>query len=60
NAEKRLAMVTKAGFAARLEQRIETEPAYWLDYSVPAGTAFEWQAWLPGRSDLQSKSIDCF
>ncbi|HET9818695.1 MAG TPA: SPOR domain-containing protein [Rhodanobacteraceae bacterium] len=60
NANKRLAMVTKAGFPARLEQRIETEPAYWLDYSVPAGTAFEWQAWLPGRSDLHTQPIDCF
>jgi hypothetical protein len=60
NANKRLEMVKKAGFPAKLEQRIETEPAYWLDYSVPAGSAFEWQAWLPGRNDLQSKPIDCF
>jgi hypothetical protein len=60
NANQRLAMVTKAGFPARLEQRIETEPAYWLDYSVPADTAFEWQAWLPGRSDLHAQPIDCF
>lgn len=60
NANKRLAAVEKEGIPAKVEQRIETEPAYWLDYTVPAGSAFDWQAWLSGRNDLQSKSIDCF
>lgn len=60
NANKRLAMVKQEGFPARVEPRIDTEPAYWLDYTVPAGSAFDWQTWLSGRNDLQPKSIDCF
>lgn len=60
NAQNRLQTLQKLGIAARLEQRIDTEPAYWVDVAVPDGTAFDWTQWLPGRSDLQSKSIDCF
>ena len=60
NAQNRLAQLQKLGFAAKVEQRVDTEPAYWVDYAVPEDVAFNWQAWLPGRSDLQSKSIDCF
>lgn len=60
NAQNRLAQLQGLGFAAKLEQRIDTEPAYWVDYAVPAGTTFDWSEWLPGRSDLQAKSIDCF
>jgi hypothetical protein len=60
NAEKRLAQLQALDFAAKVEQRVETEPAYWVDYAVPAGGSFDWQAWLPGRNDLQSKPIDCF
>lgn len=60
NAQNRVTQVQKLGFPAQLKQRTDTEPAYWVDYAVPANAAFDWQAWLPGRSDLQSKSIDCF
>lgn len=60
NAQNRLAALQKLGIPARLKQRVETEPAYWVDYAVPEGAAFTWAQWLPGRSDLQSKSIDCF
>jgi hypothetical protein len=60
NADRRRAMVQKAGFAAKVEQRIDTAAAYWLDYAVPQGEAFDWTAWLPDRNDLQAKSIDCF
>ncbi len=60
NAQNRLAQLQALGFAARVEQRVDTEPAYWVDYAVPPAGPFDWQAWLPGRSDLQSKSIDCF
>ncbi|TAN02638.1 MAG: SPOR domain-containing protein [Rhodanobacteraceae bacterium] len=60
NAKNRLAALQKLGFAAKVKQRIDTEPAYWIDYAVPANATFSWQAWLPGRNDLQSKSIDCF
>ena len=60
NAEKRLAQLQALDFAAKVEQRVETESAYWVDYAVPAEAAFDWPAWLPGRNDLQSKPIDCF
>ena len=60
NAEKRLAQLQALDFAVKVEQRVETEPAYWVDYAVPADGTFDWQAWLPGRNDLQSRPIDCF
>ncbi|MGH8124957.1 MAG: SPOR domain-containing protein [Rhodanobacteraceae bacterium] len=60
NARNRLAKVQALGFPAKVEQRIDMEPAYWVDYAVPAGRGFRWQTWVPGRSDLQSKPIDCF
>jgi cell division septation protein DedD len=60
NAENRLAQLQALGFAAKVDQRVDTETAYWVDYAVPAEVAFAWQAWLPGRSDLQSKPVDCF
>lgn len=60
NAEKRLAQLQSLDFAAKVEQRIDTESAYWVDYAVPADAVFDWRTWLPGRNDLQSKPIDCF
>ncbi|MBN8737109.1 MAG: SPOR domain-containing protein [Xanthomonadales bacterium] len=60
NAQNRLAQLQQLGFQAKVEQRIDNEPAYWVDYAVPEGTAFDWQTWLPGRGDLQAKPIDCF
>lgn len=60
NAQNRLAQLQALGFAARVEQRVDTEPAYWVDYALPAGVGFDWQAWLPGRGDLQARPIDCF
>ncbi|MGH8183251.1 MAG: SPOR domain-containing protein [Rhodanobacteraceae bacterium] len=60
NANNRLAALQKLGFPAKVKQRVDTEPAYWIDYAVPTSSTFSWQAWLPGRYDLQSKPIDCF
>ena len=60
NADRRRAMVQTAGFPAKVEQRVDTAAAYWLDYAVPPREAFDWTTWLPGRNDLQAKSIDCF
>ena len=60
NAQNRMAKLQQLGFPAKVKQRVDTEPAYWVDYAVPAATAFEWQTWLPGRNDLQAKPIDCF
>lgn len=60
NAQARLAALQKLGFTAKVQQRVDPEPAYWVDYAVPPGTPFDWQAWLPGRNDLQAKPVDCF
>jgi hypothetical protein len=60
NAQNRMVALQKLGFAAKVKQRLDTEPAYWVDYAVPANAAFDWHAWLPGRNDLQAKPIDCF
>lgn len=60
NAHKRQAELRAAGFAAGMEQRVDTESAYWVDFAVAPGSTFEWTAWLPGRSDLSAKPIDCF
>lgn len=60
NAQSRVAKLQQLGFPAKVKQRVDTEPAYWVDYAVKAGAAFDWQAWLPGRNDLQAKPIDCF
>lgn len=60
NARNRMAKLQQLGFPAKVKQRIDTEPAYWVDYAVEAGTPFDWQTWLPGRNDLQAKPIDCF
>lgn len=60
NAQNRVAKLQQLGFPAKVKQRVDTEPAYWVDYAVKAGTPFDWQTWLPGRSDLQAKPIDCF
>lgn len=60
NAQNRLVQLQKLGFAAKVEQRVDTDAAYWVDYAVAEAATFDWQEWLPGRSDLQAKSIDCF
>ena len=60
NAQNRVAALKQLGFPAQVKQRVDTEPAYWVDYAVKQGQAFDWQAWLPGRNDLQAKPIDCF
>lgn len=60
NARKRLDELQQLGFKVKLEQRIDSEPAYWVDFAVPPDSTFSWSAWLPGRSDLAAKPIDCF
>ena len=60
NAQNRVAALKQLGFPAQMKQRVDTEPAYWVDYAVKQGQAFDWATWLPGRNDLQAKPIDCF
>lgn len=60
NAQKRVAQLKELGFSAQIRQRVDTEPAYWIDYAVPAGAAFDWKTWVPERADLAAQAIDCF
>jgi hypothetical protein len=39
---------------------METLPVYWVDFALPPQPDFQWQTWLPGRSDLQMHTVDCF
>lgn len=60
NAQRRQAEIAALGFKAQLNERMETLPVYWVDFVLPPQSGFDWQTWLPGRTDLQDKSIDCF
>ncbi len=60
NAQGRAAHLQQLGFAAKVKQRVDTEAVYWVDYAVPAGSAFDWTQWLPGRNDLATQPIACF
>lgn len=60
NAERRRAEIAALGFKAQVSQRMETLPVYWVDFALPSQPDFAWQAWLPGRSDLQMRTVDCF
>ncbi|MGB3747726.1 MAG: SPOR domain-containing protein [Rhodanobacter sp.] len=59
NARKRLDQVTAAGFPARMSERSESVPEYWLDLATPAGEPFDWRRYL-GASDLEAHDIRCF
>jgi len=60
NAERRRAEIAGLGFNAQLSERVETLPVYWVDFVLPQQVGFDWRAFLPGRSDLQAKTVDCF
>ncbi len=58
NARRRLEQVQAAGFPARMVERVQTAPQYWLDVIVPAGKPFD-----PGTLDgaaIRSHNIGCF
>lgn len=58
NARRRRDEVIAAGFPARMIQRAETVPAYWLDLVVPAGAGIDWRS--PQLVGVQSHSTPCF
>ena len=60
NAERRRAGIAALGFNAQLSERVETLPVYWVDFALPNAADFDWRTWLPGRADLQAKTVDCF
>lgn len=59
NARKRLDQVIAAGFPARMSERSESVPEYWLDLAVASARPFDWREYL-GASDLGSRDIPCF
>ena len=60
NAERRRADIDALGFKAQVSEQVETLPVYWVDFVLPPDAGFDWRTWLPGRQDLQAKTIDCF
>lgn len=60
NAQARVAGLQKLGISAQVRQQFDTGPAYWVDYSLSAGTRLDWRALLHGASGVQSKTIECF
>lgn len=58
NARKRRADVTAAGFPARITERTETAPQYWLDL-VTEGGSFDWRGRI-GTDGVGSHSTSCF
>jgi len=59
NARKRLNQVVAAGFPARMSERSESVPEYWLDLAIAAAQPFDWRQYL-GASDLDTHDIRCF
>lgn len=60
NAERRRAQIAALGFNAQVNARMETRLVYWVDVANAPQSRFDWRTWLPGRNDLQAKTVDCF
>jgi len=59
NARKRRDEVTAAGFPARMSERSESVPEYWLDLVVADGGNFDWRSRVR-TSGIGSHSTGCF
>lgn len=59
NARKRLDAVVAAGFPARMSERSETVPEYWLDLVVADGARFDWRRRI-NAVGVGSHSTGCF
>lgn len=59
NARKRRDEVVAAGFAARMVERSDTVPEYWLDLVVTNGSRFDWRSRI-NASGVGSHSTGCF
>jgi hypothetical protein len=60
NADNRRAQIASLGFNPQVTERMETLPVYWVDFALPPQPGFDWRTWLPGRSDLQMQTVNCF
>ena len=59
NARKRMSEVVAAGFPARMSERSETVPQYWLDLMVEQGSRLDWHKYV-SASGVGSHSAACF
>lgn len=59
NARKRRDEVVAAGFPARMTERSESVPEYWLDLVVADGGRFDWRSHI-NTSGVGSHSAGCF
>jgi len=59
NARKRRDEVVAAGFPARMSERSESVPEYWLDLVVPDSARFDWRSRIHGPA-VGSHSTSCF
>jgi hypothetical protein len=59
NARNRLNQVLAAGFPARLSERNESVPEYWLDLVVADGSRLDWRKYVSARG-VGSHSTACF
>jgi hypothetical protein len=59
NARKRRDEVTAAGFPARMSERSESVPEYWLDLVVADGGNFDWRSRIHATG-IDSHSTGCF
>ena len=59
NARKRLDELVAAGFTARMGERSESVPEYWLDLVVADGSSLDWHRHVTA-SGIGSHSTSCF
>lgn len=59
NARKRRDEVTAAGFPARMSERSESVPEYWLDLVIADGSNFDWRSRVRAGG-VGSHSTGCF
>ncbi|HMH68400.1 MAG TPA: SPOR domain-containing protein, partial [Pinirhizobacter sp.] len=59
NARKRRDEVVALGFPARMAERVETTPSYWLDVVVGDDAKVNWQA-RARAPKIQARSTGCF
>ncbi len=59
NARKRVGEVVAAGFPARMSERTENVPEYWLDLAVPEENRLDWRKYVDANG-VGSHSVDCF
>jgi len=59
NARKRREQVIAAGFPARMAERSQIVPEYWLDLVVADGSGFDWRSRI-SASGISAKGTGCF